>query len=337
MYVYLRGRVSGCVGCARGGKLDDHAPTYKAGSPATGFGQQLVIWPCLKHNFHTFDLLRGAGWIEIERNQHGRNGLLCRPDVTVLNTHYQPMAFLEVVNRSRPLKSVRVAEGLDIPLFEIAAPKDRTVAPGLVSSRRWWEVASDMPEANRIQMEYMEAVGDELVGRNDPARSGTFFDMSGLVGDDGEVYRTVRTSAPDLTEGRFPTAGGMIWAKSCSWSCKRVVAVEEEQGRQDLEDAQFSELFRLWEEVGRLVLDSAGRVTLLSSDLSELAGVVEPAELVEPLGSYQVRLQVSVEPLGQTDESDAMGASVVAMFREAVEQVERRRKSRHFSSDSPPG
>ena len=227
LYEYLRGRISGCIGCAFGHDGDGHSPTYKAGSPATGFGRQLVIWPCVEHGYHTYDLLRGAGWIEIERTQKTPNGLSCRPDVAVLDTHYRPMAFLEVVNRHRPGNSLKVAEELDIPVFEIAAPKERMVESGLLSQRRWWEVVPGVPESERLQKEYIAEIGEEVMGRNNPDVSGEWLEMDRVYLPDGKMTNTIRFSEAKLSAGRFPIAGGMIWAKSCSWDCKRVIAVEK--------------------------------------------------------------------------------------------------------------
>ena len=93
---------------------------------------------CERMHPHSYDLLRGAGFVVMEQQQSAPNSGRCRPDLTILDTHREPLAFIEIVRSNRPTNSLRVAEELGIPLFTILAPHRRSLVPGLRPSRPWW-------------------------------------------------------------------------------------------------------------------------------------------------------------------------------------------------------
>ena len=88
-------------------------------------------------------------------------GIACRCDVVVPDTHDQPLVFLEMVYKNRHNRVPSVAGELGIPAFYFSAYKGRSRQAHLVNNRRWREV-SDMPEAEKRHMAYMEAVGEEF-------------------------------------------------------------------------------------------------------------------------------------------------------------------------------
>ena len=113
------------------------------------------------------NLLRGAGFVVLEQNQSSPvSGTRCRPGITVLDTHRQPLAFIEIVRSNRPSNSYHVAGELNIPLFTILAPHRRSLVPGLQPSRPWWDFDPTLPEDTTRQMYFMEQVADELMRRS---------------------------------------------------------------------------------------------------------------------------------------------------------------------------
>ena len=96
-----------------------------------------MLWTCERMYPHSYDVLRVGGFVVMEQEQSAPVSGICRPDLTILSTHREPMAFIEIVRSNRPSKSVRVARELDIPLFTILAPERRSLCPGLRPSRPW--------------------------------------------------------------------------------------------------------------------------------------------------------------------------------------------------------
>ena len=89
-----------------------------------------MLWTCERMHPHSYDVLRGAGFVVMEQEQSAPVSGICRPDLTILNTHREPLAFIEIVRSNRPSKSVRVANELGIPLLTILAPEGRSLCPG---------------------------------------------------------------------------------------------------------------------------------------------------------------------------------------------------------------
>ena len=102
----------------------------------------------------------------MERDQSAPVSGLCRPDLTVLNRHREPTAFIEIVRSHRPGKSLQVAAELGIPLSTFLAPHRDTLQPGLHLDRPWWEFDRTLSQQSKNQMHSMEQVGDELMRRN---------------------------------------------------------------------------------------------------------------------------------------------------------------------------
>ena len=118
LFNHLDRKLSGCVACEFGEARDNHAPTHRGSH--LGPSQQ-ILWPCEQMHPHSYDLLRGAGFVVLEQNQYSPvGGRKCRPDITILDTHRQPPVFIEIVRSNRPTNSYRVAEELNIPLFTIS-------------------------------------------------------------------------------------------------------------------------------------------------------------------------------------------------------------------------
>ena len=162
---------------------------------------------------HSYDLLRGAGFVVMEQQQSAPIAGRCRPDLTILDTHRKPLAFIAIVRSNRPSNSLRVAEELGIPLFTILAPDRRSLVPGLRPSRPWWDFDPSLPADTNHQMYFMEQVADELMRRNGDGDS-TRANLDMMLDDDGKlVFASFRGSPPDLAGPTFPRTGDLIVAE----------------------------------------------------------------------------------------------------------------------------
>ena len=177
----------------------------------------------------------------MEQNQSSTvGGTKCRPDITVLDTHRQPMAFIEIVRSSRPSNSIQVAEELNIPLFTILAPHRRSLLPGLQPSRPWWDFDPTLPTDAKQQMYFMEQVADELMRRRGEGDS-TWANLDMMLDDDGNLaFASFRGSPPDLAGPMFPRTGDLILAELCSWGCDKAMDVLERERLMDQQNAIFS-------------------------------------------------------------------------------------------------
>ena len=227
----------------------------------------------------------GAGFVVMEQEQSAPVNGRCRPDLTILGTHREPMAFIEVVRSNRPSKSVRVAKELGIPLFTILAPERRSLRPGLRPSRPWWDFDPTLPEETKRQMYFMERVADELMRRNgDGDSSWASLDM--MVDDAGNLgYASFRASPPELSESTFPRAGDLIVADHCSWSCDKAMEVLEREGAMDEREAMISMRQTLEQDLGRIILRAVGN----AKD--------KTTRFVVPVGTEEVHVEMSLKPL----------------------------------------
>ena len=135
-------KLSGCISCEIGESRDSHAPAHRGRHREPS---QQILWTCERMHPHSYDLLRGAGFVVMEQQQSAPINGRCRPDLTILNTHREPLAFVEIVRSNRPTKSLRVADELGIPLFTTLAPhrrfkdpltyRGRNSKPSIITSR----------------------------------------------------------------------------------------------------------------------------------------------------------------------------------------------------------
>ena len=183
---------------------------------ATGSRLKQILWSCEQMHPHSYDLLRGAGFVVLEQNQYSPvDGTKCRPDITVLDTHRQPLAFIEIVRSNRPTNSYRVAEELNIPLFTILAPHRRSLVPSLQPSRPWWDFDPTLPEDTKRQMYFMEKVTDELMRRSGE-RDSTWSNLDMMLDDAGnlaicELPRlAARLGGSHVPEGGRPDCRGAM-------------------------------------------------------------------------------------------------------------------------------
>ena len=282
LFDHLDQKLSGCVSCESGETRESHTPTFRGQFREAS---QRILWTCGQMHPHSYDVLKGAGSVVMEKYQSAPESGRCCPDLTILNTHREPIAFIEVVRYNRPKKSVAVAEELDIPLFTILAPHRRSLNPGLHRSRPWWEFDPTLSEAERSQMHFMEKVGDELMRRNNNGDS-TWSELDMAVDEDGNLeFASLRGSPPNLTGPTFPRAGDLIVAELCSWDCDKAMEMQRRQWKMDAEEAAIYTKGTLERDLGQILLGALSNAT------------DKTARIVVPIGTQEVHVEMSVHPL----------------------------------------
>ena len=312
LFNHLDRKLSGCISCEFGKSPDSRAPTYGArhGEPS-----QQILWTCERMHPHAYDLLRGAGSVVMEKYQSAPASGRCRPDLTILNTHHEPMAFVEIVRTNRPTKSVQVAEELGIPLFTILAPHRRSLRPGLHSSRPWWDFDPTMPEEDRRRMYFMEQVADELMRRNKSGDS-TWAELCIMEDEDGDLgFATFRGSPPDLSASTFPRTGDLIVAELCSWDCDKAMEMLRHERNLDEQAATISMRQTLEQDLGQIVL----RAIQSAKD--------QAARFVVPIGTEEVHVEMSLRPLNpRVSPDDPVVLNLLGQLSNSAEKVRNRHR-----------
>ena len=323
LFSHLEHKLSGCLLCEIGKSRDDHSPTHR--------GQHLnpsqeIVWTCERMHPHAYDVLRGAGFVEMEKYQAAPRSGRCCPDITILDTHRKPQAFIEIVRHSRPRNSLSVAEELGIPLFTILAPHRRSLRPGLQPARPWWDFDPTLPADTRNQMYFMEQVADELMQRH-RAGDSTWSELDMMVDDDGRLqYARLRGSPPDLSAPTFPRTGDLVVAELCSWNCDKAMEVLRHEQRLDEQAATISIRQTLEQDVGRAILRA---IALVGEG---------PAKFVVPVGTQEVHVEVSLEPLNpHVDAGDPTVLSLRDELAKAGEKVRNRHRRGALPQDSEGG
>ena len=286
LYHHLDRKLGGCVSCEFGETPESHSPTHRWRQHDPS---QRILWTCERMHPHMYDLLRGAGSVVMEKQQEAPNSGKCRPDITILNTHREPMAFIEVVRSNRPTNSVRVAEELGIPLFTILAPNRKSLVPGLHPSRPWWELDPSLSEDARDNMRFMEQAAEEVMRRHQAGDS-TWSELDMTVDDDGRlVFASFRGSEPDLAGPSFPRTGNLIVAEVCSWDCDTAMRAQQRDWQMDQLSAQAAMERQLAQNLGRILLDAIRGAT------------DKTARFVVPVGTEEVHVEMGLRPLSTGD------------------------------------
>ena len=282
LFDHLDRKLSGCVSCDLGGSRDSRAPTHRGRHREPS---QQIVWMCERMHLHSYDLLRGTGFVVMEQQQSAPIVGRCRPDVTVLDTHHEPLAFIEIARSNRPTNSLRVAKELGIPLFTILAPHRRILVPGLRPSRPRWDFDPSLPADAKHQMYFMEQVADEFMRRNGDGDS-TWANLDMMLDDDGKlVFASFRGSPPDLAGPTFQRTGDLVVAELRSWDCDKAMSILERERLMDEQNAIVSMRQTLEQEFGRILL-----------------GAIRSAQdgtgrFVVPVGSEEVHVEMSLRPL----------------------------------------
>lgn len=318
LFDHLDRKLSGCIGCEFGESMDGHSPTHRGSH--RGPSQQ-ILWTCERMHPHAYDVLRGAGYVVMEEYQSAPVSGRCCPDLTILNTHREPMAFIEIVRSNRPTNSLQVAKELAIPLFTILAPHRRSLRPGLQLSRPWWDFDPTLPEHNRRQMYFMEQVADELMRRNGEGDS-TWASLDMVMDESGNLgYSSFRGSPPELSGPAFPRTGDLIVAELCSWECEEAMENLKRERVMDEQDAMASMRQALEQDLGRIILRA-------------IRGAKEQAaRFVVPVGAEEVHVEMSLQPLDPSvGPHDPIALSLLEQVSQAAETV-RNRYRRDASSN----
>ena len=268
------------------------------------------MWFCERGHPHSFDLLRGAGYVEMGKAQSAPIAGICRPNLTVLNTHRDPTAFIEIVRTHRPGKSREVAQELGIPLFTILASDRNVLRPGLYTGHPWWEFDPGLSDKDREQMRFMRQVADEMM-RRDGSGDSTWAELDLVFdGGGGLQFGSCRGSPPDLSSPMFPRNGDMIVAEICSWDCEISMEVTRREWELDRQAAEIMTRRELEERLGHIVLKAIRNAS---------NGV---GRLVVPIGTEEVHVDMSIHPLNPHVGPDGRVAlDLVKQVGEASERV----------------
>ena len=315
LFEHLDRKLSGCIKCEVGEDKVNHFPTYDALGVRRSEPSQEILWTCERMHPHAFDLLRGGGSVVMERQQSAPVSGLCRPDLTVLNRHREPTAFIEIVRSHRPGKSLQVGEELGIPLFTILAPHRDSLKPGLHLDRPWWELDPTLSQQSKIQMHFMEQVGDELMRRN---RSGdhTWAELDMMIDEDGTLgFASFRGSPPELSEPTFPRTGDLIVAEVCSWGCEEAMEVQTREWDLKHRTAGILTEQAYPERLGQIILEAIRNAK---------DGV---GRLVVPIGTEEVHVDMSIRPLNpNVGPDDRVAIDLLRQITEASQVVRNRHR-----------
>ena len=314
LFNHLDSKLSGCLACEFGESRHSHSPTHRGRHREPS---QEMLWTCERMHPHSYDVLRGAGFVVMEQEQSAPISGRCRPDLTILSTHREPLAFIEVVRSNRPSKSVRVAKELGIPLFTILAPQRRSLVPGLQPTRPWWDFDPTLPEDAKRQMYFMEQVADEVMRRSGKGDS-TWSSLDMMLDDAGNLaFASFRGSPPDLAGPTFPRTGDLIVAELCSWGCDKAMEALEHERLMDEQNAIVSMRQTLEQDLGRIILRAVGN----AKD--------KTARFVVPVGTEEVHVEMSLKPLNpHVGANDPVVLNLMDQLSKAAERVrhDRRRK-----------
>ena len=232
------------------------------------------------------------------------------PDLTILDTHREPLAFIEIVRSNRPTNSLRVAEELGIPLFTILAPHRRSLVPGLTPSRPRWDFDPSLLADVKHQMYLMEQMADELTRRNGDGDL-TWANLDMMIDDDGNLdFASFRGSPPDLEVPTFPRMGDKIVAELCSWGCDKAMEVLECERLKDHQDSIVSMRHTLEQDLGRIILEAIGNAR------------DKTARFVFPVGTEEVHVDMSLKPLNaHNGGNDSIVLNLMKQLTKAAERV----------------
>ena len=313
LFDHLDRKLSGCIACEFGESREGHSPTHRGHHREPS---QQVLWTCERMHPHSYDVLRGAGLVVMEQYRTSPvSGTRCRPDITVLDTHRQPMAFIEIVRSNRPSHSCRVAEELNIPLFTILAPQRRSLVPGLQPTRPWWDFDPTLQEDAKRQMYFMDQVADEVMRRSGESDS-PWSSLDMMLDDTGNLaFASFRGSPPDLAGPTFPRTGDLIVAELCSWDCAKAMELLERERAMDEQDAMISMRQTLEQDLGRIILGAVG------------SAKDKTARFVVPVGTEEVHVEMGLKPLNfHVGANDPIVLNLMAQLSRAAERVRGVRK-----------
>lgn len=301
---FLDRKLSGCMTCEFPYKSDDtegHKPTFRH-----HFNNEFVelLFFCEKGHPHQYDVLYGAGYVVNEERQTLPDGRYCVPDITVLNTHREPISFIEVHWSSKKGKSKEIAEELGIPLFVFNASEDQSTAvPPLYRNLPYFERLEDISDEEKRHMRAMHRAASELFEKHGNADPSLWSEMVMSFDDTGEFAGSTIHHPEPTVEDNIPKIAGMLFADRCLWECERVVeAWRSHQELMSLE-SQRSQQEQLVTDMGEIVLSAMESIPDFHN-LRRAMGRGYPArgaaQFVIPIGSEQVRIGLTIEPLDQT-------------------------------------
>ena len=231
--------------------------------------------------------------MEKERYRNDAPGIgRYQPDLTIVDSHANPLAFLEIRHSNAKNKTYKAARQLGLPVYTAPAPKERTVQPNLINGKHWWEL-TNLPDTEKRKLQFNSEVAGEIMHRNSPHENRRWYEIDKLRTEDDSYYNLLRASSTELEGDGAPTFGGLIWAEAATLNCERALELENEKDEWLQEDKDISERQKLEKNIGREVLE------VLTTALKEPEGFAEPLHLVVPVGRCQLSIRASLEPLSE--------------------------------------
>ena len=308
IWKFLDRKLSGCLDCemsrdsfARNPEDHEPTPSYRR-TPV----HSEILFFCEKQHPHQYNLLFDAAYAEKELRHVSpqRPAISCRPDITLLNAHRDPVAFLEIEWKHEVSDSARsIAEELDIPVFVFKASSEYVaVVPPLYRNLPYFESMTGMTEEDRRNMRALHHAASALFdkGKDDPS---AWHEATMVFGDQGDFHGSTIHHPEVAVDGDVPLLGGMLFANRCFWNCEKVVEKWKWHHEVMSLDAKASMRKDLVENLGELVksaMESVPDFHRLRRTMGRGSPAEGYAEFVWPIGSEQVRIGMTIEPLDQT-------------------------------------
>ena len=123
-----------------------------------------------------------------------------------------------------------------------------------------------------------------------------------LFDDQGDFMGSTIHHPEVVVDGDVPLLGGMLFANRCLWSCDKVVEKWKWHHQVMCDDARVSMRKDLVESLGKLVIaamESVPDFHRLRRSMGQGWPAEGYAEFIWPVGTEQVRIGITIEPLGQ--------------------------------------
>ena len=300
-------KLSGCLDCEM--SLEPFNPKPEEHTPTPSYRRtpmhSEILFFCEKQHPHQYNLLFDAAYAEKELRHISpkRPTVHCRPDITLLNTHREPVAFLEIEWKHEVSDNARsIAEELDIPVFVFkASSEDVAVVPPLYRNLPYFESMTGMTDEDRRSMRALHEAANTLFDRGN-ANPSLWQEATMFFDDQGEFQGATINHPEAVLDGNIPLLGGMLFANRCLWSCEKVVEKWKWHHEVESLEAQSSMRRELVESLGELVksaMESVPHFHRLRRTMGRGYPTEGYAEFVWPIGSEQVRIGMTIEPLGK--------------------------------------
>ena len=323
-------KLSGCLDCEM--SLEPFSPKPEAHTPTPSYRRvpmhSEILFFCEQGHPHQYNLLFDAAYAvrELTHVSPRRSAVSCRPDISLLNAHREPVAFLEVEWKHEVSENARsIAEELDIPVFVFkASSADVAVLPPLYRNLPYFESMTGLKDEDKRSLRALHKATSKLFeeGQANPS----LWHEAVMSFDDQGNFQGSTIHHPEAElDGDIPILGGMLFANRCLWSCEKVVEKWKWHHEVESREAQASMRRDLVENLGELVksaMESVPDFHRLRRTMGRGSPAKGYAEFVWPVGSEQVRIGMTIEPLSQEPPPASIQRLSAALRREYAQHLE---------------